>query len=399
MSNDASSLPRKKVLIVDSNPESNTGLKDWFDTQPDFELVGVFLLPQQALGIAETVSPEIALVGIDLPNGIKFCKVLRKKNPAMCIIALIPELNAEMQFALRQSGAIETLVRGSPPDLIGQTIQSVTAIEGSTLCSIVGISGIKEGVGTTFLTSLLGVYLGKHLPDRVLVMDLDFRRGDLAFSLGEKTKKHIQDLVAMGDFLHTKHLQNFIVRTPRRVSLLPAAQEAGLKIISDIAFVGLLTTLGNFFEVILVDLPPYPCPGLAGVLDICDTIIINAGETSNQMKSTWQLFHTDLKKMAPSSAEKILFTSWRRDPEGMAELEALTPRCAFLPKPQACAFSDPSFSIHHSVEFAPLRTALGVLLGKMPGLSLYSNLEEASASDGSSFSTSLARLRQFFWGE
>ncbi|PKL42208.1 MAG: hypothetical protein CVV41_15650 [Candidatus Riflebacteria bacterium HGW-Riflebacteria-1] len=395
----ASSLARKKVLIVDANLENNSVLQNWFTIQPDFELLGVFQSPKIAMRDLELFSPDLVLVGIDIPNGIKFSRILRQKYPAVCIIALVGALSPENQVHMRQAGALESLLRGADPDLVGQTIRSVAATEGSTLCSIIGVGGIKEGVGATLLTCILGDFLGRHLPGKILLTDLDFQRADLAFSLGLPAKKHVQELVALENFLYFDTLQNFIAKTPRGCSLIPAAQEPGLKILSDIAFVGLLTALGNFFEVVLVDLPPFPFQGLSEVIDICDTVIINVGETPNQMKTLWWMMNSEGKKMPKSYLEKLLFVSWCQDSKAKAAFAEIVPQCVFLPRPQKPRFSDPAFSVNDSAEFEPLRVALGVLLENIPGLSIYSGMGTSSSglSTSDSPATSLlSRLIKFF---
>ncbi|MGM0601425.1 MAG: hypothetical protein ACQETH_16560 [Candidatus Rifleibacteriota bacterium] len=396
MSSPAFSLPKHKVTIIDTDQENISKLKSWFLEQPDFELSGAFHSPQLALRTPEIFSSEYALVAVDIPNGVKFCKILRKRNPSIYIIAIIDSLNAQTQATVRQAGASESLVRSAQLDLVGQTIRSVSAIEGSTLCSIVGIGGIKEGVGTTLLTNILGDFLGRRLPGEVLLVDLDFSRADLAFSLGEPSKKSLQELVALDDFLHPKNLQNYIKTTSRGFSLLSAVQEPDLKIVSDIAFVGLLTVLGNIFEVILIDLPPYPFENLEGVIDICDAVIINTGEHPNQLKSLYHMVNTDLKEMTESYTEKLVFTSWIMETNEQSEVTNVVPKCAFLPRPENAKFSDHDFTINDSPEFKPLRTNLAKLLEKIPGLSLYADPEVARQNSKNGKSTRGNALQRFF---
>ncbi|HAE40283.1 MAG TPA: hypothetical protein DCG57_16855, partial [Candidatus Riflebacteria bacterium] len=301
------SLPRKKVLIVDTNIENNAVLESCFSSKNEFTVTGVFQSPQLAMSNPLENFPDLALIGIDIPNGINYCKMLRKQSPSIMIIALVSSLDANVENSLRQSGAIECLTRGASHDQIERAIQTANSVRDSALCSIIGIGGIKEGIGTTLQTAVIGDFIGRKLAGKVLLMDLDFHNADLSFTLGIPNHKTIQDLLANDNFLDFGVLQGFIVKNDRGFSMIPAAQDRGPQYVSDIAIVSLITVLGNFFEVILIDLPAYPFSGLSGITDICDRIIINTGETANHLKSVVWAATSEFKTIPDNFMQKLLF--------------------------------------------------------------------------------------------
>ncbi|EKD83870.1 MAG: hypothetical protein ACD_39C00395G0001, partial [uncultured bacterium] len=221
MTSNSSSLPRKKILIVDTNIENNAVLESCFSSRNEFTVIGVFQSPQLSMSNPLEDSPDLALVGIDIPNGINYCKMLRKQNPSIMIIALISGLDANVESSLRQSGAIECLVRGASHDQIERAIQTANSVRDAALCSIIGIGGIKEGIGTTLQTAVLGDFIGRKLTDKVLLLDLDFHNADLSFSLGIPNNRSIQDLLSNDNFLDFAVLQGFIVKSKRGFSIIP----------------------------------------------------------------------------------------------------------------------------------------------------------------------------------
>ncbi|MDD3148102.1 MAG: response regulator [Candidatus Riflebacteria bacterium] len=375
-------LSRKKVLIVDSFADNNANLESWFSNRHEFEVIGIFQSPQAVISASAIMAPDLAIIGIDIPNGTHFCKMLRKQNPSVLIIGLVSQHDANVEVSLRQAGAVRTMLRGVNTAQIDMAILSVLSADDSALCSIIGVGGIKEGLGTTLLTAAIGDFLARKFPGRILFLDLDFLRGDLAFSLGISSQKSIQDLLARDDFLEFGPLQNYITGTGRGFSIIPTAQDRQIKYISDIAIVSLITILGNLFEIILIDLPIYPFQGLSGVTDICDRIILNTGETPNQLKSLVQAVSSDFKTMPDYLLEKLLFVSWCREAEMKNEIARQVPGCVFLPRPEQALFSDPAFTITLTDEFKQLRNALKSLLGKIPSLPLPQTNDEEDSDPG-----------------
>lgn len=387
-------LPRKKILIVDTSFENNSILESSFSGRNEFTVIGVFQSPQLALGNSSGDDPDLAFIGIDIPNGINYCKMLRKKSPSTLIIGLISSLDENIENGLRQSGAIESLTRGASREEIERVIQTANSLRDSALCSIIGVGGIKEGIGSTLQTAILGDFIGRKLPGRILLMDLDFHNADLSFSFGIASQRNIQDLLAKDNFLDFGVLQGFIGKSDRGFSIIPAAQDRGAQYVSDIAIVSLITALGNFFEVILIDLPAFPFSGLSGVTDICDKVIINMGTTANQLKSLIWAVTSEFETTPDNLVEKFLFTSWCENPDIKSEIVHHLPLCHFLPRPAEVKFNDSAFTINDAEAFGELHAVLGALLDKIPSLSLINQ-------DSAVFQTSswFVRLTNFLRGK
>lgn len=89
------------VVIVDDHPLVVAGIKSLLDMQEDLEIVGEAAGETEALGLVDTVEPDIALVDLSLKegSGLSLIKALGRKYPEMIILAV--SMHDEYTFALR----------------------------------------------------------------------------------------------------------------------------------------------------------------------------------------------------------------------------------------------------------------------------------------------------------
>jgi len=361
-----SKVPMRKVLILDSHNGNNSIIENWFLSQEGFEIFGVYTSPFSALSACEEGLPDLLLVGIDMPNGIRFCQIIRKKKPNITILGIASQPKEQLEVLLKQSGAQDAISRGAETQIIAQKVQNILSVEGRSMCSIVAVAGIKQGVGTTLLTCILGDVLGKRYPGKVLLIDLSPSRGDLAFNFGITSALNIQDLLNKNEFLSPRVFSSYMIGNLRGCCVLPCSQDLEIKAIDESALTALLSVLGNFFEVIVMDFPPYPFIGLEGIIDFCDTVFINIGQTSNQIKLAYQMVSYDLKRLPESFVSKICPVSWCEDLGSRTGISGLMPQTIFLPRPKEAMFSNPKYTIDGSSGTAPLFEGINTLLDKVP---------------------------------
>ncbi|GAB4282682.1 MAG: hypothetical protein Kow0029_28390 [Candidatus Rifleibacteriota bacterium] len=367
MNSEYSSAFKKKVLILDTDANNNDLLREYFNAKDEFELVGIYNSAILALQSLKS-SPDIALVGMDIPNGIKFCQFIRQKFPNISIFLLTNKAHELVLDQVREAKALDSIIRGASFHEIDKTLKIL--ITKPVFCSFVGVGGIKEGVGSTLLTSLLGDFLGRVLPDKVVLVDLVPRRGDLAFNFGLSSKKNIKMLLKEPDFLHPNTIYSYLQKTKRGFYILPSSQEPDTTPLDRTALMGLMTVLGNFFELVLLDLPPYPFVGYEEIIDICDSILINIGQTPNQLKLVLQMAHSDFKALPKTFTDKFSFVSWTMNKGAQSGITGVLPKTVFLPKPIEAMFSNPRFTIMESAQYEPLRKGIKKLLKKLPSVGL-----------------------------
>ena len=95
------------VLIVDDHPFFRQGLREVFNSEPDFTIVGEASDGEEALRVARELSPRIVLMDVNLPsmNGLQVARRLRQDVPGARAVILTGYDDDEQVFHAIRSGA------------------------------------------------------------------------------------------------------------------------------------------------------------------------------------------------------------------------------------------------------------------------------------------------------
>lgn len=79
-----------RVLLADDNLPVRVGLKHLIARQPDMEVIAETSEGQEALQLAQTLSPDVALVDVSMPgwDGVRLAREMRSACPSMKVIAV-----------------------------------------------------------------------------------------------------------------------------------------------------------------------------------------------------------------------------------------------------------------------------------------------------------------------
>jgi DNA-binding NarL/FixJ family response regulator len=123
-----SSLSKIKVLVVDDHPVVRAGLSAMVGYQDDMELVGEAANAAEAIKLFETITPDVTLVDLSLPDlsGIELITILRARSSRGRFLVLTANAGgSEIGRALR-AGAHAYLFKGAPPDELLGAIRTVS---------------------------------------------------------------------------------------------------------------------------------------------------------------------------------------------------------------------------------------------------------------------------------
>ncbi len=114
-----------RILIADDHPIVRNGLLALLATQPDFEVVGEASNGKEVLELANSASPEIILMDLQMPemDGLSATKEILAINPAVKIIILTTyETNADILPTI-EAGAIGYLLKDTVPESLFNAIR------------------------------------------------------------------------------------------------------------------------------------------------------------------------------------------------------------------------------------------------------------------------------------
>jgi EAL domain-containing protein (putative c-di-GMP-specific phosphodiesterase class I)/FixJ family two-component response regulator len=134
--------PRVRVLIADDEPALRGALAELLHHEDRFELVGIAGDADEAIAMAESSRPDVALVDVKMPagGGPRAAREIGRISPDTRVIALSAFEDRPTVLEMLRSGAVGYLGKGPPAEDILASISRVA--DGGTSLSIDVVGGI-----------------------------------------------------------------------------------------------------------------------------------------------------------------------------------------------------------------------------------------------------------------
>ena len=281
----------EKILIVD----------DDLDT---LRLVGLMLQRQgyqisaatngqQGLDKAFDEDPDLILLDVMMPDmdGYEVTRRMRAntKTTHIPIIMFTAKTLVGDKVAGFQAGADDYLTKPIHPAELSSRVEAVllrssrARVETTARphARILGVMGVKGGVGTTTLAINLSVALAQSAtqdnPRRVALADLHASAGDIALQLGLTRSSGLPTLLSRKpDEINSKAVESLLVGhvSGARLLLAPSEQRLDVKDIPGKHADVIIRHLGNLSDVVVLDLGSRIDEGVDNALPLCARLII-----------------------------------------------------------------------------------------------------------------------------
>ncbi len=116
-----------RILVADDHPMLREGLAGVLETQPDFEIVGEASDGEEAVSLAERLSPDVILLDLEMPNldGVGALERLKENgSPARTLVFTAYDNDERILGALR-AGAKGYLLKGASRHQLFEAIKTV----------------------------------------------------------------------------------------------------------------------------------------------------------------------------------------------------------------------------------------------------------------------------------
>jgi PAS domain S-box-containing protein len=125
----ASSSSKVRVVLADDHRMMREGLRSIIEAQPDMEVVGEAADGAAAVELARTVSPDVVIMDLNMPDvdGLEATRRIAAEAPHVRVIGLSVHEDAETAAAMRQAGAAAYLTKGGESETLYATIREVAA--------------------------------------------------------------------------------------------------------------------------------------------------------------------------------------------------------------------------------------------------------------------------------
>ncbi len=118
-----------RVLIVDDNDTTRSGLAVFLEAFDDLELVGEAANGLEALQLCERVRPDVVLMDLVMPemDGIAATRAIREWYPRIQVVALTSLGDQDLAAEALRAGAVAFLLKNASIDQLANAIRAARA--------------------------------------------------------------------------------------------------------------------------------------------------------------------------------------------------------------------------------------------------------------------------------
>ena len=137
-----------RVLLADDEPGLRTALTELLSHEDGVELIGTAADAEEAIRLAETDLPDVALVDVRMPEGggPHAARGISRVSPGTRVIALSAYEDRTNVLAMLRAGAVGYMVKGTAADELVNGIEKVA--QGGTSLSAEVLSGVVAELAT-----------------------------------------------------------------------------------------------------------------------------------------------------------------------------------------------------------------------------------------------------------
>ncbi len=228
----------------------------------------------------ERFPADIVLIDLDpMPQDIlPVAGALAMERPDLNVFAVSESTDGQLILSAMRSGIVEFLTKPIDFEILSIAFEKVASRKeaGRSDGKIITVMGSAGGVGASSLACNLGVELaGLAGADRVALVDLDYRFGQVATMLDVQPSFTIADLADSAEQLDQSVVERALTHHESGVHILARPNQfAQADMITAAHCSGILNTLQGMYDYVVIDGPNRFDIGTKSILDIADVNIL-----------------------------------------------------------------------------------------------------------------------------
>lgn len=98
-----------RVLAIDDSPEFLSNLESFFETTPDFCLIGTAQSGHEALALVPELHPDLVLMDLQMEgmNGLEATSAIRRRFPGMAVVIVTAHEIPGLRQVCHENGACD----------------------------------------------------------------------------------------------------------------------------------------------------------------------------------------------------------------------------------------------------------------------------------------------------
>lgn len=334
-------MPQEKILVavVDDTDESREMILRMLQFDASIEVVGTAKTGLEAVDLAQKLKPDVIVMDINMPDmdGITATENIRKKNPAIQVVILSVQSDAnymrramlagardfltkppmidELTSAIRRAGAMakeEKAKMAAVFNATGPLNPSVPGYISQVNGKIIVVYSPKGGSGTTTIATNLAVAF-KDASHKVALVDSNLMFGDVAVFFNEHGKNSALDLIDRISDLDAEIIGDVMIKNKATGIEILGAPNSSQFVDAGIgeSFAKILQFLQNLYDYVIVDTTAYLTEVAQNCLDIADFIVLVTIQDIPAIKNTNQFL--SLADASGIGRDRIVFIMNRYD--------------------------------------------------------------------------------------
>ncbi len=316
------------ILIVDDLPETRENVRKLLQFEPEFEVIGQAGSGEQAIEMAQELSPDIILMDINMPgvDGIGASQTISELVPHSQIIIMSVQSDADYLRRAMLAGARDFLTKPFSGDELINAIRRVHAKRPAVAATKPGRGGSKAvdpgdngqppdegkliavfspkgGSGCTTISVNLAVSLANQ-GYRTLLIDGSLQFGDVAVMLNLKTITTLVDVVERINELDADFISSVVQvhNSGLHVLLAPPRPEMA-DVVTEEHMKTLLEMLRDLYNFVIIDTSSALNDVALTILDTSDRILLITQQNLPSLKNISRFF--DLSNSLAYSPQKV----------------------------------------------------------------------------------------------
>lgn len=277
--------PLQRTLIVDSDANSRSSLRQILAGIPSAAVVGEIADLSEALVEAPACRPDILIVEIPPEDGrqggrraVSVIEQLARTLPDTAIFAIGPSVSADLMMQVIRAGALDFLGRPVAREDLVAALAKVARYRGGVVSEgwqgrVTSVFSTKGGVGVTTVATNLAVCCAERAPGGALLVDLDTRMSDVATFLNLRHTYSVLDAFENVGRMDESFLRGLLTQHSSGLWVLPGPARMERTNLSSEHVRSRLAILRSHFDHVILDLPHDMDPGTIAALETSDVVL------------------------------------------------------------------------------------------------------------------------------
>lgn len=299
-----------RVLLMEPNRLMLERLSQVIKDTPNFTLAAKFQNVSDALGQGTVFNPNLILLDIEQPGGMRLIDEFKKIYPAAAILCMGEKWQAENASHSVKAGAKGYILKPFTGMELQETVETFSRLGSEDGAETLVFFSPKGKSGKTTLIANLAMALARKTREPVGIIDADLQFGDMAVFFNLAPQTTIVEAVRDASFLSPATLSSYFMPVAPNVSVLCGTPTPNMidKIAID-KLENLIAMSRSLFRYILIDVPAGFNPTSIAAAEASSTTflvsMINGAYEIDHMKRALGVFRDweDMEERA-----KVIFT-------------------------------------------------------------------------------------------